>query len=109
MCPDEFDRPVSRWVSMSQVWCLPVTAGLQNDADVQAMLQGSTVLKVRSPRWQKRRALKLLDDGVTVQYESKSAFSKSKPCKLRPGSTNLDGVCMFFLCRHGVCVCVCIL
>ncbi|XP_062859921.1 1-phosphatidylinositol 4,5-bisphosphate phosphodiesterase delta-3-A [Trichomycterus rosablanca] len=52
--------------------------GVQNDMNVQAMLQGSTMLKVRSPRWQKRRMLKLLDDGVTVQYESKSTFSKPK-------------------------------
>uniref|UniRef100_A0AAR2JBZ9 Phosphoinositide phospholipase C n=1 Tax=Pygocentrus nattereri TaxID=42514 RepID=A0AAR2JBZ9_PYGNA len=46
--------------------------------DVKMMLQGSTMLKVRSPHWQRRRTLKLLDDGVTVHCESNKSFSKPK-------------------------------
>uniref|UniRef100_A0A8C8MK57 Phosphoinositide phospholipase C n=1 Tax=Oncorhynchus tshawytscha TaxID=74940 RepID=A0A8C8MK57_ONCTS len=38
--------------------------------DVKVMLKGSSMVKVRSPRWQRRRTLKLLDDGVTVWCES---------------------------------------
>ncbi|KAI4872380.1 hypothetical protein NFI96_033648, partial [Prochilodus magdalenae] len=42
------------------------------------MLQGSSMLKVRSPRWQRKRTLKLQDDGVTVSCESNKSFSKPK-------------------------------
>uniref|UniRef100_A0A8B9KHP3 Phosphoinositide phospholipase C n=1 Tax=Astyanax mexicanus TaxID=7994 RepID=A0A8B9KHP3_ASTMX len=34
------------------------------------MLSGSSMLKIRSPRWQRKRMLQLQDDGVTVRYES---------------------------------------
>uniref|UniRef100_A0AAR2IWW4 Phosphoinositide phospholipase C n=1 Tax=Pygocentrus nattereri TaxID=42514 RepID=A0AAR2IWW4_PYGNA len=51
---------------------------VQDDEDVKMMLQGSTMLKVRSPHWQRRRTLKLLDDGVTVHCESNKSFSKPK-------------------------------
>ncbi|XP_072522735.1 1-phosphatidylinositol 4,5-bisphosphate phosphodiesterase delta-3-A-like isoform X2 [Salminus brasiliensis] len=52
--------------------------GVQDDEDVKTMLQGSSMLKVRSPRWQRRRTLQLQDDGVTVRYESNKSFSKPK-------------------------------
>ncbi|KAL6475200.1 hypothetical protein MHYP_G00162400 [Metynnis hypsauchen] len=55
-----------------------VNLGVQDDEDVKTMLQGSTMLKVRSPHWQRRRTLKLLDDGVTVHCESNKSFSKPK-------------------------------
>ncbi|KAL7857109.1 hypothetical protein SRHO_G00160080 [Serrasalmus rhombeus] len=55
-----------------------VNLGVQDDEDVKMMLQGSTMLKVRSPHWQRRRTLKLLDDGVTVHCESNKSFSKPK-------------------------------
>ncbi|XP_070963049.1 1-phosphatidylinositol 4,5-bisphosphate phosphodiesterase delta-3-A isoform X2 [Oncorhynchus clarkii lewisi] len=42
------------------------------------MLKGSSMVKVRSPRWQRRRTLKLLDDGVTVWCESDKFSSRSK-------------------------------
>uniref|UniRef100_A0A665T5K4 Phosphoinositide phospholipase C n=1 Tax=Echeneis naucrates TaxID=173247 RepID=A0A665T5K4_ECHNA len=41
---------------------------IQDDKDVKQMLQGSIMMKVRSPRWQKQRTLKLLEDGVTVWF-----------------------------------------
>ncbi|XP_027033570.2 1-phosphatidylinositol 4,5-bisphosphate phosphodiesterase delta-3-A isoform X1 [Tachysurus fulvidraco] len=52
--------------------------GVQDDGDIQTMLQGSTMLKLRSPRWQRKRMLKLQDDGVTVRCESNGTFSKTK-------------------------------
>ncbi|KAK3528997.1 hypothetical protein QTP70_014393 [Hemibagrus guttatus] len=63
--------------------------GVQDDGDIQTMLQGSTMLKLRSPRWQRKRMLKLQDDGVTVRCESNGTFSKSKTssnmtCVLNP-------------------------
>ncbi|XP_036397583.1 1-phosphatidylinositol 4,5-bisphosphate phosphodiesterase delta-3-A-like isoform X2 [Megalops cyprinoides] len=52
--------------------------GLGDDENVQLMLQGTTMVKVRSPRWQKRRALRLLDDGVTVWCESSKSSRRAK-------------------------------
>ncbi|XP_058261403.1 1-phosphatidylinositol 4,5-bisphosphate phosphodiesterase delta-3-A isoform X2 [Hemibagrus wyckioides] len=52
--------------------------GVQDDGNIQTMLQGSTMLKLRSPRWQRKRMLKLQDDGVTVRCESNGTFSKTK-------------------------------
>uniref|UniRef100_A0A4W5JH68 Phosphoinositide phospholipase C n=1 Tax=Hucho hucho TaxID=62062 RepID=A0A4W5JH68_9TELE len=50
----------------------------QDDEDVKVMLKGSSMVKVRSPRWQRRRTLKLLEDGVTVWCESDKFSSRSK-------------------------------
>ncbi|XP_047465999.1 1-phosphatidylinositol 4,5-bisphosphate phosphodiesterase delta-3-A-like [Mugil cephalus] len=52
--------------------------GVQEDEDVKRMLQGSSMVKVRSPRWQKRRTLKLLEDGVTVWCQSQKTSSRAK-------------------------------
>uniref|UniRef100_A0A8K9WQR0 Phosphoinositide phospholipase C n=1 Tax=Oncorhynchus mykiss TaxID=8022 RepID=A0A8K9WQR0_ONCMY len=51
---------------------------VEEDEDVKVMLKGSSMVKVRSPRWQRRRTLKLLDDGVTVWCESDKFSSRSK-------------------------------
>ncbi|TKS90243.1 1-phosphatidylinositol 4,5-bisphosphate phosphodiesterase delta-3-A [Collichthys lucidus] len=42
------------------------------------MLQGSSMIKVRSPRWQKRRTMKLMEDGVTVWCQSHKTSSRAK-------------------------------
>ncbi|CAJ1080567.1 -phosphatidylinositol 4%2C5-bisphosphate phosphodiesterase delta-3-A-like [Xyrichtys novacula] len=52
--------------------------GVQDNEDVKLMLQGSSMIKVRSPRWQKRRTLKLLEDGVTVWCQSHKTSSRAK-------------------------------
>ncbi|KAM6964012.1 1-phosphatidylinositol 4,5-bisphosphate phosphodiesterase delta-3-A-like [Tautogolabrus adspersus] len=52
--------------------------GVQDDDDVKRMMQGSSMVKVRSPRWQKRRTLKLLEDGVTVWCQSHKTSSRAK-------------------------------
>uniref|UniRef100_A0A8D3BC47 Phosphoinositide phospholipase C n=1 Tax=Scophthalmus maximus TaxID=52904 RepID=A0A8D3BC47_SCOMX len=52
--------------------------GVGEDEDVKRMLQGSSMVKVRSPRWQKRRTLKLLDDGVTVWCQSHKTSNRAK-------------------------------
>uniref|UniRef100_A0A4W5JH42 Phosphoinositide phospholipase C n=1 Tax=Hucho hucho TaxID=62062 RepID=A0A4W5JH42_9TELE len=53
-------------------------SGVEDDEDVKVMLKGSSMVKVRSPRWQRRRTLKLLEDGVTVWCESDKFSSRSK-------------------------------
>uniref|UniRef100_A0A8C4EQ56 Phosphoinositide phospholipase C n=1 Tax=Dicentrarchus labrax TaxID=13489 RepID=A0A8C4EQ56_DICLA len=61
----------SRHICLSSTIFLSVYfLGVQDDEDVKRMLQGSSMVKVRSPRWQKRRTLKLLEDGVTVWCQS---------------------------------------
>ncbi|KAL6094733.1 plcd3 [Pungitius sinensis] len=52
--------------------------GVQEDDDVKRMLQGSSMIKVRSPRWQKRRTLKLMGDGVTIWCQSHKTSSWAK-------------------------------
>ncbi|XP_054877194.1 1-phosphatidylinositol 4,5-bisphosphate phosphodiesterase delta-3-A isoform X2 [Poeciliopsis prolifica] len=52
--------------------------GIQDDEDVKQMLQGCSMVKVRSARWQKQRTLKLLDDGVTIWCQSQKTSSRAK-------------------------------
>ncbi|KAM9457542.1 1-phosphatidylinositol 4,5-bisphosphate phosphodiesterase delta-3-A isoform 2-T2 [Clarias gariepinus] len=52
--------------------------GLLDDEDVRVMLQGSRMVKVRSPRWQKHRGFRLLEDCVTVWCESSKTSRKAK-------------------------------
>ncbi|XP_066497923.1 1-phosphatidylinositol 4,5-bisphosphate phosphodiesterase delta-3-A [Hoplias malabaricus] len=52
--------------------------GVLDDEDVRVMLQGSSMVKVRSQRWQKNRDFKLLEDCVTVWCQSSKASSKAK-------------------------------
>ncbi|XP_062381834.1 1-phosphatidylinositol 4,5-bisphosphate phosphodiesterase delta-3-A isoform X2 [Sardina pilchardus] len=52
--------------------------GVHEDDDVRRMQQGAAMMKVRSPRWQRRRMMKLLDDGVTVWCESNKTSSRAK-------------------------------
>ncbi|XP_061086740.1 1-phosphatidylinositol 4,5-bisphosphate phosphodiesterase delta-3-A-like [Conger conger] len=55
--------------------------GVLEDEDVRVMLRGSSMVKVRSPGWQKKRALRLLEDGVTVWCESCKSSRKAKAQK----------------------------
>ncbi|KAJ8245941.1 hypothetical protein GJAV_G00261940 [Gymnothorax javanicus] len=55
--------------------------GVLDDEDVQEMLKGCSMLKVRSPGWQKSRGLRLLEDGVTVWCESTKSSRKAKAQK----------------------------
>ncbi|XP_066554659.1 1-phosphatidylinositol 4,5-bisphosphate phosphodiesterase delta-3-A isoform X2 [Amia ocellicauda] len=51
--------------------------GVAEDKDVRFMLRGSSMVKVRSPSWQKSRSLRLLEDGVTVWCESSKRSRRS--------------------------------
>ncbi|XP_017274967.1 1-phosphatidylinositol 4,5-bisphosphate phosphodiesterase delta-3-A isoform X2 [Kryptolebias marmoratus] len=52
--------------------------GLLDNEDVHAMMRGSSMLKVRSSRWQRSRSLRLLDDGLTVWCETTKRSRKAK-------------------------------
>ncbi|XP_056148879.1 1-phosphatidylinositol 4,5-bisphosphate phosphodiesterase delta-1b [Lampris incognitus] len=51
--------------------------GLDGDADLQFLLAGGDLLKVRSPSWKKTRFYKLQADCKTMWHESKKTFRKS--------------------------------
>uniref|UniRef100_A0A3P8VK95 Phosphoinositide phospholipase C n=1 Tax=Cynoglossus semilaevis TaxID=244447 RepID=A0A3P8VK95_CYNSE len=51
---------------------------LLDNEDIHMMMQGSSMVKVRSPRWQKSRSLRLLEDGLTVWCESTKSSRKAK-------------------------------
>uniref|UniRef100_A0A3B4WH43 Phosphoinositide phospholipase C n=1 Tax=Seriola lalandi dorsalis TaxID=1841481 RepID=A0A3B4WH43_SERLL len=48
--------------------------GLEGDLDLQFLLQGGDLLKVRSPSWKKTRYFKLQEDCKTIWHESKKTF-----------------------------------
>ncbi|KAK2833124.1 hypothetical protein Q5P01_017013 [Channa striata] len=52
--------------------------GLLDNEDIRVMMKGSSMVKVRSPRWQKSRTLRLLEDGLTVWCESTKSSRKAK-------------------------------
>ncbi|XP_059925955.1 1-phosphatidylinositol 4,5-bisphosphate phosphodiesterase delta-3-A-like isoform X1 [Gadus macrocephalus] len=52
--------------------------GVQDNDDVRVMLGGSSMVKVRSSRWQKSRTLRLLEDGVTVWCETAKSSRRAK-------------------------------
>uniref|UniRef100_A0A672H4J7 Phosphoinositide phospholipase C n=1 Tax=Salarias fasciatus TaxID=181472 RepID=A0A672H4J7_SALFA len=47
-----------------------VVTGLLDNEDIRVMMQGCSMVKVRSSRWKKSRNLRLLEDGLTVWCES---------------------------------------
>ncbi|KAG7260245.1 hypothetical protein CRUP_037029 [Coryphaenoides rupestris] len=51
--------------------------GLEGDGDLQFLLAGGDLLKVRSSSWKKTRFFKLQDDCKTLWTESKKTFFKS--------------------------------
>ena len=51
--------------------CLP---GLQDDKDLQALLKGSQLLKVKSNSWRRERFYKLQEDCKTIWQESRKVM-----------------------------------
>ncbi|KAM8849613.1 1-phosphatidylinositol 4,5-bisphosphate phosphodiesterase delta-1-like isoform 2-T2 [Spinachia spinachia] len=52
--------------------------GMEGDADLQFLLQGGDLLKVRSSSWKKTRHFKLMEDCKTMWRESRKMFRSSK-------------------------------
>uniref|UniRef100_UPI0037E72DD9 1-phosphatidylinositol 4,5-bisphosphate phosphodiesterase delta-1-like isoform X2 n=1 Tax=Semicossyphus pulcher TaxID=241346 RepID=UPI0037E72DD9 len=53
-------------------------AGMEGDRDLQFLLQGGDLLKVRSASWKKTRYFKLQEDCKTVWHESKKTFRRKQ-------------------------------
>lgn len=57
--------------------------GLRGDDNLQSMLVGAVLRKVKSRTWKKQRYFKLQDDGMTIWYKSKKAGNTHSTCKNR--------------------------
>lgn len=73
----------------SPVLTLP---GLQDDQDLQALLKGSQLLKVKSSSWRRERFYKLQEDCKTIWQESRKVMRspESQLCEC-PGSCGGGG------------------
>lgn len=60
-----------------------VFAGMEGDQDLQFLLKGGDLLKVRSSSWKKTRYFKLQDDCKTIWHESKKLFKTHQTCECR--------------------------
>ncbi|TDH06162.1 hypothetical protein EPR50_G00129910 [Perca flavescens] len=52
--------------------------GMEGDPDLQFLLQGGDLLKVRSSSWKKTRYYRLMEDCETMWYESKKPFKTNQ-------------------------------
>ncbi|KAL1779168.1 1-phosphatidylinositol 4,5-bisphosphate phosphodiesterase delta-3 [Sigmodon hispidus] len=52
--------------------------GLTEDEDIQAMLRGSRLLKIRSRTWHKERLYQLQEDGLSVWFQRRVPHAPSK-------------------------------
>ncbi|XP_070774280.1 1-phosphatidylinositol 4,5-bisphosphate phosphodiesterase delta-1-like isoform X5 [Enoplosus armatus] len=58
------------------------TNGMEGDPDLQFLLQGGDLLKVRSTSWKKTRYFKLQEDCKTMWHESKKTFRTNQTFSL---------------------------
>lgn len=56
-------------------------AGLEGDTDVQFLLMGGELVKVRSTSWKKMRYFKLQEDCKTIWHESHKKFKRDQTCE----------------------------
>ncbi|PWA18022.1 1-phosphatidylinositol 4,5-bisphosphate phosphodiesterase delta-1a isoform X1 [Gambusia affinis] len=52
--------------------------GLKDDDDLQFLLAGTNLIKIRSKSWQKNRYFSLMEDCRTISYSSKKLFKKDQ-------------------------------
>lgn len=55
--------------------------GFRGDDNIQSMLVGAVLRKIKSRTWKKQRYFKLQDDGMTIWYKSKKAGNTHCTCK----------------------------
>jgi len=64
---------------MSGLVLLPT--GLEGDKDLQFLINGGDLLKVRSGSWKKTRYYKLQEDCKTMWHESKKTLKSKNTCE----------------------------
>lgn len=73
------------WSSRVYMWPFSTVAtppGLEGDADLQFLLVGGELVKVRSRTWKKNRFFKLQEDCKTFWHESHKTFRRNQTCEL---------------------------
>lgn len=58
--------------------------GLEGDADLQFLLVGGDLVKIRSRSWKKSRFFKLQEDCRTFWHESHKTFRRNQTCECLP-------------------------
>uniref|UniRef100_A0A673A7R0 Phosphoinositide phospholipase C n=1 Tax=Sphaeramia orbicularis TaxID=375764 RepID=A0A673A7R0_9TELE len=71
--------------SLSECKYPSVCAGLQGDDNLQSMLVGTVMRKIKSRTWKKQRYFKLQDDCMTIWYKSKKADKRVPRSKFSVG------------------------
>lgn len=66
--------------------CSSVLTGMEGDMDLQFLLQGGDLLKVRSSSWKKTRYFRLQEDCKTMWHESKKLFKSNPTCECCPSN-----------------------
>lgn len=59
----------------------PLFSGIAEDDNLQSMLVGAVMRKIKSRTWKKQRYFKLEDDCMTIWYKSKKAGNAQSTCK----------------------------
>lgn len=72
---------------------LPPPAGLEGDEDLQFLLVGGELVKIRSSSWKKNRFFKLQEDCKTFWHESHKTFRRNQTCECH-------------MCLHASILCV---
>lgn len=70
-------------------------AGLEGDSDLQFLLLGGKLVKVRSKSWKHGRYFKLEEDCQTFSHESKKAFKQNHTCECYRCAYFIIYVCVF--------------
>lgn len=73
--------------------CISFTSGMEGDPDLQFLLKGGDLLKVRSSSWKKTRFFKLQEDCKTMWHESKKLLKTNQTCECCP---RVDSPIFFF-------------
>lgn len=64
---------------------LVLPTGLEDDKDLQFLINGGDLLKVRSGSWKKTRYYKLQEDCKTIWHESKKTLKSKNTCESQKG------------------------
>lgn len=67
------------------------SSGIQGDDNLQSMLVGTVMRKIKSRSWKKQRYFKLQEDCTTIWYKSKKAGNTHSTCKTTR-LTDCDGL-----------------
>lgn len=71
-------------ICWNSILCFSVFTGMEGDLDLQFLLRGGDLLKVRSPSWKKTRYFKLQEDCKTMWHESKKFIKSNQTCECCP-------------------------